>query len=96
MTTGDFSLALVTAVVVLGLVAWFDARCLADLRSTGDRELRLFDRRTWTLIIVLSFPFRPDAVSVLCERAAPIHLKRFLDAGQPARSAAALWMNAVS
>lgn len=59
VTTGDFSLALVTAVVVLGLVAWFDARCLADLRSTGDRELRLFDRRTWTLIIVLSFPFGP-------------------------------------
>jgi hypothetical protein len=57
----DVVVALVTVVVLLGLVAWFDARCLADLRATSDRELRHFDRRTWAFIIVLSFPIGPMA-----------------------------------
>lgn len=61
MTANDVLVALVTAVGVLGLVAWFDARCLADLRSTSDRELHYFDRRTWALVIVLSFPIGPMA-----------------------------------
>jgi len=51
--------ALATAVGVLSLVAWFDVRCLADLRSTSDRELHYLDRRTWALVIVLSFPIGP-------------------------------------
>jgi hypothetical protein len=53
------TVALVTAVAVLSLVVWFDRRVLADLAATGDRELRYFDRRTWALIIVLSFPVGP-------------------------------------
>jgi hypothetical protein len=38
---------------------WIDARCLADLRRTTDRELRHFDRATWALIIVVTFPIGP-------------------------------------
>jgi hypothetical protein len=50
---------LVTVTVLLALVAWFDARCLADLSRTSDRDLRYFNRNTWALIIVLSFPIGP-------------------------------------
>ena len=53
------TVALTTAVVLLGLVAWFDSRCLEDLAQTSDRELRQFNRNVWALIIVLSFPIGP-------------------------------------
>ena len=50
---------LVTVVGLMSLVLWFDARCLADLSRTSDRDLRYFNRNTWALIIVLSFPVGP-------------------------------------
>jgi hypothetical protein len=50
---------LVTAVALLAVVVWFDMRCLADLAETRDVELRYFNRNTWALIIVLSFPVGP-------------------------------------
>ena len=53
------AIGLITAVLVLSVVVWFDRRCLVDLAQTGDGELRLFDRRAWALIIVLSFPIGP-------------------------------------
>ena len=61
VTANDALLALVTASAVLGLVAWFDARCLTDLRATSDRELHYLDRRTWAFVIVLFFPLGPMA-----------------------------------
>jgi hypothetical protein len=50
---------LVTVAALLAVVVWFDTRLLADLARTGDRELRYFNRTTWALIIVLSFPIGP-------------------------------------
>lgn len=59
MMSTNVLVVLVTAVALLGLVAWFDARCLADLRETSDRQLRYFDRNVWAFIIVISFPIGP-------------------------------------
>lgn len=56
---GNLTVALVTLAAVLVAVVWFDRRLLADLAQTPDRALRLFDRNTWALIIVLSFPIGP-------------------------------------
>jgi hypothetical protein len=53
------TVVLITAVVLMSFVVWFDRRCLADLARTSDRDLRYFDRNTWALIIVLSFPVGP-------------------------------------
>jgi hypothetical protein len=53
------AIALITAVVLLSVVVWFDRRCLADLAQTSDRDLRYFNRNTWALLIVLSFPVGP-------------------------------------
>ncbi|WP_238015422.1 hypothetical protein KZZ52_44610 [Dactylosporangium sp. AC04546] len=53
------TIALVTAAAILCAVVWFDRRLLADLADTPDRALRVFDRNTWALIIVLSFPIGP-------------------------------------
>jgi hypothetical protein len=53
------TVALVTAVAILGVVVWFDRRMLADLAKTSDRDLRYFNRSTWALIIVVSFPIGP-------------------------------------
>jgi len=53
------TIALITMVAVLSAVVWFDARCLADLARTNPRDLRYFDRNTWALVIVLSFPIGP-------------------------------------
>jgi hypothetical protein len=53
------TVALITAVAIMSLVVWFDRRCLADLTQTSDRDLRHFNRNTWALIIVLSFPVGP-------------------------------------
>jgi hypothetical protein len=55
----NMAVVLLTAVVILSVVVWFDRRCLADLAQTSDRELRHFDRNAWALIIVLSFPIGP-------------------------------------
>jgi hypothetical protein len=59
MTSGNAVALIGTVAAIMAMVAWFDARCLADLRTTSDRELRHFDRNTWALIIVLSFPIGP-------------------------------------
>jgi hypothetical protein len=53
------TVALITVVAIMSVVVWFDRRCLADLAQTSDRDLRYFNRNTWALIIVLSFPFGP-------------------------------------
>jgi hypothetical protein len=58
-TMSSVTVAVITAVAILGVVVWFDRRCLADLAQTSDRELRYFDRNAWALIIVLSFPIGP-------------------------------------
>jgi hypothetical protein len=50
---------LTTAVTLAVVMVWFDARCLADLARTSPRELRYFDRNTWALLIVISFPIGP-------------------------------------
>ncbi|HKT01384.1 MAG TPA: hypothetical protein VJT31_17820 [Rugosimonospora sp.] len=57
--TSTALVAMVTVLVIISVVAWFDLRCLTDLAHTSDRQLRYFDRRTWALIIVLSFPIGP-------------------------------------
>jgi hypothetical protein len=57
--TSNVLVAVATALVIISVVAWFDVRCLTDLAGTSDRQLRYFDRRTWALIIVLSFPIGP-------------------------------------
>ncbi|MEV4510089.1 hypothetical protein AB0K00_14130 [Dactylosporangium sp. NPDC049525] len=51
--------ALTAMVMIVAAVAWIDARCLANLGSTPDRQLRHFDRSTWKLIIIVSFPIGP-------------------------------------
>lgn len=53
------TIALITVVAIMTAVVWFDRRCLADLAHTSDRELRYFNRNTWALIIVVSFPIGP-------------------------------------
>ena len=53
------TLALITAAAIMSLVVWFDRRCLADLARTSDGQLHHFNRNTWALIIVLSFPIGP-------------------------------------
>ncbi|MEV0568485.1 hypothetical protein [Dactylosporangium sp. NPDC050588] len=51
--------ALAAMVMIVAAVAWIDARCLADLSTTPDRQLRHFDRSTWKMIIIVSFPIGP-------------------------------------
>jgi hypothetical protein len=53
------TVVLVTVVALMSVVVWFDRRCLADLARTSDRDLRYFNRNTWALVIVLSFPVGP-------------------------------------
>jgi hypothetical protein len=55
----NVTIALITAVAILSVVVWFDRRLLADLAQSGDRDLRYFNRNTWALIIVVSFPIGP-------------------------------------
>ena len=55
----NLTVALITAVVILSVVVWFDRRVLADLASTRDYDLQYFSRSTWALIIVSSFPIGP-------------------------------------
>jgi hypothetical protein len=57
--TGNELAAVVTVLVIVPVVAWFGARCLADLAMTSDRQLRYFNRKTWVLIIMLFFPIGP-------------------------------------
>ncbi|MFR9774784.1 hypothetical protein ACL02O_01850 [Micromonospora sp. MS34] len=56
---GSLTVGLVTVAAIMAVVVWFDRRCLAGLAQTSDRNLRHFDRNTWALIIVLSFPIGP-------------------------------------
>lgn len=53
------AVAIVLLAALLGSMAWIDVRCLADLARTGDRELRLFTRDGWRMIIVFAFPIGP-------------------------------------
>jgi hypothetical protein len=57
--TSSALVAVLTALAIISVVVWFDVRCLADLARTSDRQLRYFNRNTWALIIVLSFPIGP-------------------------------------
>jgi hypothetical protein len=57
--SANLAVALITAVTIMTVVVWFDRRCLVDLSQTNDRDLRYFNRNTWALIIVLSFPVGP-------------------------------------
>jgi hypothetical protein len=66
----NLTVALITAVVTLSVVVWFDRRCLADLASTSDYDLRYFSRGVWALIIVLSFPIGP-AIYLMYGKARP-------------------------
>jgi hypothetical protein len=58
MTSTD-QVTLVTALVIVALVAWFDVRLLADLAKTRDEQLRYLDRTAWAVVIVLTFPIGP-------------------------------------
>jgi hypothetical protein len=57
--SSSVTIALITVVAIMSVVVWFDRRMLADLARTSDRDLRYFNRNTWALIIVLSFPIGP-------------------------------------
>jgi hypothetical protein len=57
MNTAVTAIATV-AILAIGMI-WVDSRLLADLAATPDHRLHRFDRRTWALIIVLSFPIGP-------------------------------------
>lgn len=59
VAVSNLTVALITAVVTLSVVVWFDRRCLADLASTSDHDLRYLSRGAWALIIVFSFPIGP-------------------------------------
>ena len=43
-----------TALALLSVVVWFDARCLADLNQSPPP--RLLSRQAWGLLIVITFP----------------------------------------
>jgi hypothetical protein len=55
----NLAVVLITVVAIMSVVVWFDRRCLADLASTSDRELRYLNRNAWALVIVVSFPIGP-------------------------------------
>ena len=55
----SLTVALITVMTIMTVVVWFDRRCLADLAQTSDGDLHYFNRNTWALIIVLSFPIGP-------------------------------------
>ena len=59
MSVTSTGIAVATLAMIMAAIAWIDARCLVDLGNTADQELRYFDRSTWKLIIVLSFPIGP-------------------------------------
>lgn len=57
---------LITAVVLLVVMVWFDARCLTDLARTRDEDLYYLNRRAWALLIVVTYvddSSRPDPFS---------------------------------
>jgi hypothetical protein len=58
-TMNSLAVTSIIVVAIMTVVVWFDRRCLADLVQTSDGELRYFNRNTWALIIVLSFPIGP-------------------------------------
>ena len=55
----DATAAVVIVVAIIGVILWCDWRLLTDLAQSDERELRYFNRNTWALIIVLSFPIGP-------------------------------------
>jgi len=57
--TNSVPIAVGSLVAIMAVLIWFDARCLADLARTDDRDLRLFTRNGWALLIVISFPIGP-------------------------------------
>lgn len=65
--TSTGQVAVVTALVIIAVVAWFDARLLADLAKISDAQLRYLDRKGWALIIVLTFPIGP-MLYLLCAK----------------------------
>ena len=46
--------SLITIVVVLGVVVWFDWLCLSDLAANP--RVRYLTRQQWALVIVATFP----------------------------------------
>jgi hypothetical protein len=50
---------LITVVILLAVMVWFDARCLSDLARTRDGDLYYLNRRAWALLIVVTFPIGP-------------------------------------
>lgn len=54
----NLTVVLVTVLALMS-VAWVNARCLADLARTGDRDLRYLNRNAWALVILVSFPIGP-------------------------------------
>ncbi len=58
-TMNNLTVVLITVMAIMSVVVWFDRRCLADLATTSEQDLRYFNRNTWALIIVLSFPIGP-------------------------------------
>ena len=46
--------SLITILVVLGVIVWFDWLCLSDLAR--NRYVRYLTRQQWALVILASFP----------------------------------------
>ena len=46
--------SLITMLVVLGVIVWFDWLCLSDLART--RTVRYLTRQQWALVILAIFP----------------------------------------
>jgi hypothetical protein len=57
--TVEIAVYVALAAALLYAVWWIDSRLLQDLAATPDHVLRRFDRRTWTFIILFSFPVGP-------------------------------------
>ena len=46
--------SLITMLVVLGVIVWFDWLCLSDLAR--NRTVRCLTRQQWALVILATFP----------------------------------------
>jgi hypothetical protein len=55
----DPVLVVATVAALAAVVVWFDVRLLNDLAATPDGALRYFNRATWALLIIISFPIGP-------------------------------------
>src|SRR5262249_36536464 len=56
LAVSDPVLVAATVAALAAVVVWFDVRLLSDLASTPEPALRYFNRTTWALIIVVTFP----------------------------------------